>query len=706
MTTGFDWSKYETETPEEKPSEPSETFNWAKYDPEASSPASTLVREFTSGAGGIIPDIYNLAKATGVIGQFLPEAEGTHEISKAIQEKTGGREPLTAGERYAESVGRFAGQEAALGGIVGGGAGLPGAATGAGYGALHGAYTGLVYQIARELGLSDEAAMGAAFVFSASPIALREVAPKVWSKIQKYLPKKPPGPPGGGPPPVPPEAVMGKVEGALKAEELPRSRFETAEKAVEELRQPIEGKPLGVEVAIETPKEGKSLQGRVSPEPKLGEVVTKEAFESEAQGGRQLSEKIKEVSKEERKPFEEQYKKAEENFGDAEAVFEELVDQNEEMITEMEKSKSRNPAEEAFYQELLKQREILGTYGEYRPVRYADLLKTSNSISGRAAYEPLYIGVKGLFRKLSKNINDAVIKVGKANGIDVRPAIEGDKMYGRWADRFLNDWISPYLDKTQLNPEKLFRQTISDEGNYRAVKNAIGRKKDPLFRKVDRALVEEKMGKYYKKPELVNSEEYIADLKNINELVGKDETANIDAVLRKKKAEFEKTKAAKKVIRETAEITKPRPSPKLKEFAEKIAKQNNLLPEDVLKQLDSRSGIRDLRKKLPERTFDQLGKQKARSILQEGNVTKEAEASDWYKTLNKESNYEVFSELFGKEETDALLEATKKASESKDLAIKNAEVSRAINTAIVAGIVTKTVGAKALSLLKILISAI
>jgi len=94
------------------------------------------------------------------------------------------------------------------------------------------------------------------------------------------------------------------------------------------------------------------------------------------------------------------------------------------------------------------------------------------------------------------------------------------------------------------------------------------------------------------------------------------------------------------------------------------AKYLDKKPEDVQKMMSSRSGIKELRKDFsgtPQKRelFETLSQQKMRSILREGNIEKDFTGDDLYKFLNKESNYDIFSEILGESETEALRQSAK-----------------------------------------------
>lgn len=453
-----------------------------------------------------------------------------------------------------------------------------------------------------------------------------------------------------------------EIESGLVGEgKLPKSTFETAEKALQEIKPITEGKPLGIEAKIFTPGEGKSLAGRVQKEPALGNAITRESFETSAQGGRTTSNLVKETAKEARKPVEAAYTDAKEITEGHSDVYPELAAENNLLIKELESLEKRNAGQEAVYQQALAIERMIGTPEALIEQNAAKLMAQSDSMSQMGNYDLPYVGYKGKIKALVRATNNAVIESLKKSGKDFAKVQKADKMYAQWADRFLGDEISPFMSKKILNPESLYNTVVENPGSYRAVKDAIGSRKNPVIEKIDRDIVETRMSKYYKDSAKVGTEEYVSDLKNLNELIGKEKTAEVDSLLRSRAKTREAKFKSEQIIKEAPKKNKPSTETKLDALAKKVSEHSKLKPEDILDKLNNRSGIKQLRKDLNHNSFDTLTKQKMRSILREGNIEKKFKGDDLYKILNKEKNFEIFSEIIGEEATEVAREAAKSA---------------------------------------------
>jgi hypothetical protein len=239
-----------------------------------------------------------------------------------------------------------------------------------------------------------------------------------------------------------------------------------------------------------------------------------------------------------------------------------------------------------------------------------------------------------------------------------------DKTYGEFADMFMNDELSPFLERRIRNPESLFRKAVSDEGTYRALRDAL--KKNPtLIHKLEREIVDSRMNKYYKKPNLIGSKEFNQDIRELEGLIGKPKTNKVKNSLTKQKnilnkervafdkkvESYEKKKEISKIARE-----KIKQSTNIKNASAVLKKS----PEEIIHMMDSRSGIRELKQKLEsmgkKELFNRLAEQKSLEILRGGNVLpKNIKGSDILEKVGKGKNYEIMSELHGKERVNQLL---------------------------------------------------
>lgn len=679
------------------------------------------------------------------------------------------------------------------------------------------------------------------------PRSTFETAEKVVKEADKYIkpgPKPPPPDIPPPPPPPPPPPSLGNPrpipEPQLPTPPTPPSARKIAPPELPSFAaeiKPIPVEPLPAPKGIggvvvpkpQTAEASASLGGRVKVPQKnaediseLGRVITDEPFEPKAQTGRALAERIKTEAKQAREPVTAAYREAEQATGGHADTYPGLAKHVEGFIAELEQVTKRNAAQEAVYQQAKALQELVGTSDGLIDQNARKLISQADAASQLVNYELPYTGYKGKIKELVKATDQAVIEsLERAGKITEAASVKkADKMYGQWADRFLGDELSPYLEKKNLNPESLFDKPGRDVSSYRAVKKAVGTRDDALLKRIDREVVTDRFSKYYDDPKLVGSSEYVQEIENVRQLVGTDRARETDVFLRNRKESFVKEQKAagetkqsqsnfvRRNIMEPGEKISGKvktESPKLNRLAEKIAKnaadkatnqkigeqntkinqkneemlerhekvlekqktaeqdrfkkdtanydkqlqahdrkvadikrkhgeltqrqqdgfnkqkkaiedkhkrslehhdkqmesynkkvedinkrheeatlksQEVKLPteDDVLKMLESRNGLRNLRKITSENNFDQITRQKMRSVLREGNIEKGYTGNDLYKVLNKESNFELFSEIIGEEATEVARKAAKDAGSRQVKAdyIKNALEKKAL----------------------------
>lgn len=459
----------------------------------------------------------------------------------------------------------------------------------------------------------------------------------------------------------------GDIEKSLvpSSEQLPISPFETAENVIAENTPKTKGEPLGLQVPKQ-PTESKSLKGRVTKESQLGESISPERFHSDAQAGREISHNIKENAYRDKQQVREAYRKAEEVTKTHNDIHPELAAENDARIEKFQDLTKRSAGQEATYQDTLALRDLVGSKDALFPVSSDLLMKQANSFSQKVNYELPYAGYKGEIKSIVKEMNNSVIKSLKKDGLDFEVVQLADKKFSQYADTYYGDEVSPYLQKKILDPESLYNKAAKNPGEYRAVKKAIGSRKSDLVNKLDREIVEKTLEKYNKDPSLIGSQEYNDTLSNLQQKIGKEKAAEVDHFLRKKEPVSRKSRETReKITKAEQERSKKVSSDKLKGIADKVAAHAKVKPEEVIKMLDSRSGIRELKKITSEKNFNTLTDIKVRDLLREGQIEATSTGNDLYKVLNKRSNFEILSEIAGEAEVEAARRLAKQVGEKE-----------------------------------------
>lgn len=84
-----------------------------------------------------------------------------------------------------------------------------------------------------------------------------------------------------------------------------------------------------------------------------------------------------------------------------------------------------------------------------------------------------------------KDTNNSVINSLKRQKQNYKSLLKADKLYSNWADKYLADEIEPLLKFKINDPEKIFENITSNQGVYRAFKNAVGSKQKRLIDQAD-----------------------------------------------------------------------------------------------------------------------------------------------------------------------------------------------------------------------------
>lgn len=526
-------------------------------------------------------------------------------------------------------------------------------------------------------------------------------------------------PPGGGPPggSGPIEEFRNKIKSNLVTEEdllknfskqkIANTKFETAEKALEEITgKPKELKtsrgPLGIEVKAPEKSSQKQLNGIVEKPEGPGAVISELEFETEAAGGRAQNITIRENAANARREVSEAYKEAEENYKNINSIADKaLLTELKYEAAKIRESAKPNTAESVVLKTI---EDVIDHYIVRNGVSVRTLIRTSDSISGMANYELPFTGPKDILKTVANALDRAAIRAIENNGGNAELQRLANRKYGEWANKYANDDVSPFLERTVNNPESLFRQSIDDEGAYRAVQSALhdSPRAKEFTDAMARQVAEKKMGKF--KDDEIGSSEYRRALRNLEALIGHENSAAYDQALRqairiprpKDIVPTNTKESSKKLAHRITSV------PESTKIAMKVAKYKDTNPEEIISKLKSRSGIKELKKDFPKKSFDMLVEQEARSILHEGKIEKTFAGDDLYRILNKESNFEIFAEILGTEEANLLREAAKNIGKQNMSSerLKNSLFSLTKQGAKI------VLGLKAFNVLKALISAL
>lgn len=642
------------------------------------------------GVGGFPKDIFNLLAESGLLGFFgkavAPHVPGatTPELTSQFREKLGAEEPQTSLERILAQAGEFGGQEGLIGTTLGG-------PVGGLLGLAHGSAAGTIYGGLKELGANDTVALLGTFLTTLAPKAAFSLIDKIKagkatakdvsqaSKIFKQKTGVDINDLAGGEPPTPPGASATETlkPAIAPGENIPGARGTEAirEQVLQELAPTVEG---GQKLSLEMPqleqKPGKARKITVEDTP-LGDSVYKKQIGTSFDEGKELFDSIKNELVEEKEKIRKLYADAREVSSSHADVFPKTAEAASEIISQLERlpEKGRNPAQTATLKYARGVQELVGNSSGYLEQPVSTLIAQADSLAQAIPMELAFPGVKGMLKSLIKTINDESVSVLKKNGLNYRAIVEADKTYAKMADKFFVDELKPFLEKKTLDPESLFEAASKNRGTYRAVKEVLKSKKPSLINKLDKAVVENALGKYSKNPGKVGSREYNKDVADLSKLIGEKKVGKAHAFLKNKKSQFERNKLLAEKVKERA--PKVATQYQVDRLKEKFNKKYQTT-DQIQKSLSSRSKIKELKKDLSEKgmskTFDALAEKEVQRLFREGKYgAKKLTGKDIVNTIDR--HYEVLEELMGEEVVSNLYkigEAAKNNELTQELAKK------------------------------------
>lgn len=294
------------------------------------------------------------------------------------------------------------------------------------------------------------------------------------------------------------------------------------------------------------------------------------------------------------------------------------------------------------------------------PINNQTLIDQIQSIRQIVDYDFEHGGAKGIFKPVLKELQDSVVRAGEKSGNTVATAAnrEARKLYRDWAEKFDNDYVRPFRDKSNFDYEKLYTSSQKTD-NFNQVFDVLNEspRGKEILNGIKADAVENKFSSFSKDPAKMSIREFNQALRDVEALKGVTESQVNKIKQNFIEARQNINKPVKKV---EAKIAEP-------SYTEKVAsKYLEMKDAEVLqKKANTPLGIRDLKKDFldPKRgrveqgqkLYDTISKQNMRNRLYEGDITKKSTGSDIARVLKKEKNYEYFSEILGQKEVDEFI---------------------------------------------------
>jgi len=462
------------------------------------------------------------------------------------------------------------------------------------------------------------------------------------------------------------------LEQGIIPRDLPRSQYETAEEIVNLIKQEAQQSynKTGVNVRFNgEPRQGepRSLSGRVSTEGQdlglrpaaestslpdnVGNIFSRKTFRNSTEAGHALKNEISAIDEQVYREVNELYQRSRELNRGIDQIHPNLIEPLQNRIEELRAIPEPSDVQKRLLracENILENLAMFGPNGQitgYLPMNNQTIINQIQSLRQIIDYDFAHGNTKNIFRPLIEDLQQSALRAAENAGVpEAAEAINNARnAYRNWSETFDNDYVRPFRNNSDHDYSKLFKGSLDlDEHNMlRNILQHTPRGRE-LINASTRDIVEKNLAQYFKNPREINLREFDKSLRELESVITPEQSQQ---------------------IRNLVERERIRPSDITPE--QTIAgKYLGKKPEYVQELMNSRSGIRELREDLSgsqqkRELFDRLSQQKMRSILREGNIEKEFTGDDLYKVLNKQKNGEIFSEILGEAEAEALRQEAK-----------------------------------------------
>ena len=481
------------------------------------------------------------------------------------------------------------------------------------------------------------------------------------------------------------------LEKGVIPDDLPKSQYETAEEALGLLRQnsgppppPLGGGPPpppgGTSPPIRperiTPPQDIGLRPPTTPPPgvppeghladRVGDIFSPNRFYNTTQGGQAIKNEVMNLDEDVYRGVNELYRISREANQGVVEIHPQLVQRLANRVSELEAIPEPSDVQRRVIRasnnviDALAQRGDEGVITGYTPVNNQILIDQIQALRQIIDYDFAHGNTKNIFRPIINDIQDSVVRAAENSATPEAAEYFNDARaaYRAWVEAFDNPYIRPFRDGSNQDFSKLFKSALDmDESNMlRQVLN-LSERGQQLGNASTREIVEKHLSRYFENPQSYTDREFAKALRELEAVITPQQSQQI-------RAEFARSIPPPPPPQPRTDF-RAKVQPRALTADEKIAaKHLGKEPEDIQAMMNRRTGIKNLREDLSgtqikREVFDRLSKQKMRSILREGNIEKEFTGDDLYKFLNKEKNFELFSEFLGEQEAEAMRQTAK-----------------------------------------------
>jgi hypothetical protein len=473
---------------------------------------------------------------------------------------------------------------------------------------------------------------------------------------------------------------------ATKAREnVVRESLDAANKKIESNRnfKLTEGEDVGIRPAapyhFETPVETK-----------IGNIISDNKIENPTIGGERTTAAIRASAKADQKEVAKLYQASDELNRGVVDTHPELANELRNTITHFEEKGNLSTQEQELVRNAKTTLNNLVEFDEagnaivFKEVDNQFLLDQAKALRQKMYYDYGESNATGIFNPLVDTYQDAA-KEAAINAGNVAAAEANDiarSAHSEWARLYKNRYIRQWRNLSSDKPTSLYEGSLNID-NYRQIDRVLSRTNSGqnLSAEIRRDVINKKLDKFYKNPSGHSLEEFNNTLNNLSPILEPGEKAQISNIF--KQARKSNHLSAEKIVK-SKELTEPKlqkvpkknishptsvsipvkkPVPITSEM-KAAGKLININPEKVMKMTDTPTGLKELSSKLSgssngERLLHELKKKKVGRILYKKSYT----GNELHKTVKE--NFDVLSEILGKEEATLFLESSEKIGEEK-----------------------------------------
>jgi hypothetical protein len=395
----------------------------------------------------------------------------------------------------------------------------------------------------------------------------------------------------------PEQGFLGRKSKPLQKPEPPTDFYQKVEEAQEKLRAPL----------------GDRTQN-------IGESISKQPFKSSLQAGQEIKSEAQKIKTAAREKFDKEFQNIKTQTQHLESFPTKLSHELSDFIKEnrgkpLEKlstgaSKLMSAADELL--KLTAEATPNGSIIGYKRPRISDLVAAKQRIGDIADWEIGESSFKGAYKEIYKQLEE---EISKTIGDKSKPLLQKykdlNKRYSEFKDTFGNQRTIELFEPKNKDFTSIFKG-LQDNDSFRALEKILDKSQRgrDLLSKMKRNIFE---GRSAKELSPIETQ----DLKDI---LGKNKSGLVD---------------------------------KAQAFQKKLPSVFEKSPEELLRQMDTRSGIRKIKEELKgiqggDEFFSILKEAKVEEILANGKIKSSSTVQEMYDVLSNSKNFNILGELEGR----------------------------------------------------------